>query len=489
MKKIYQWGIVFLFLALTASCQKATSPHGADPFNTKVDSIVSQIAIPQIPNKTIVFNAEADDDGWHLAKLQSAIDSCSAAGGGTVQVQAGTYRLNGTLWLKSHVNLHIDSAATLLFSGRADDFLPVVPTRWEGTDLMGRSAMIYANGAEDIAITGQGTIDAQGSLEMAAWGMTPGENNFAEIVHGTHGETIEMDDVRRLRAIGTPDDTTQFIPLSERIFGQGTYLRPCAIEFYNCRRILVEGITLKDSPFWCIHPLYSQHISVRGITIQSHNPNNDGCDPESSSFVLIEQCTFQTGDDAIAIKAGRDLDGRRVARPSEYIVIRNCLFQSECNGLCIGSEMSGGVHDVYVDSISIGKVKNGLLFKSNKDRGGYIKNIWVRNITLKEALGAVLRFENNYFGYRGGNSPALYQNFKIDHVHAQKAQAYAIYFDGLEEMPMQNIKVNNFEVDSARHAYYLYHVNDYQFVNCRVNGDTIPEQPTLSAERQMCDVW
>ena len=472
-----------------AACHKEPAKVTTNPFDETVSAIVAQIQTPKLSDRQWVFQDEADDNGWHLQKLQAVIDSCAAQGGGTVSVKAGLYRLNGTLWLRSRVNLHLEADAVLQFSGRGDDFLPVVPTRWEGTDLMGRSAMIYANNAEDIAITGQGTIDAQGSLEMAAWGMVPGENDFTENIHGTHGETVEMDDVRRLREIGTPSDTAVFVPLADRVFGKGTFLRPCAIEFYNCRRILVEGITLKDSPFWCIHPLYSQHITVRDVTIRSHNPNNDGCDPESSSEVLIERCTFQTGDDAIAIKSGRDLDGRRVGRASHNIVIRNCLFQSECNGLCIGSEMSGGVHHVYVDSVRIGQVKNGLLFKSNKDRGGYIRNVWVRNIELQEAQGAVLRFENNYFGYRGGQSPAQYEDFRIAQVHARKAQAYAIYFDGLEELPMRDIKVRDFEVDSATHAYYLFHVDDYRFENCRVNGDTLPERPALSEVRQMCDVW
>ena len=489
MKKITFCMTLVLLSLISGGCRKQSVAPVADRFTRLTDSIVAQIETPVFADAEWVFQEEADDDGWHLAKLQALIDTCSAQGGGTVTVRPGLYRLNGSLWLRSRVNLHLDEGATLQFSGRADDFLPVVPTRWEGTDLLGRSPMVYADGAEDIALTGRGTIDAQGSLEMAAWGMVPGENSFAENIHGTHGETVEMNDVRRLRAIGTPDDTTQYVPLRERVFGEGTFLRPCAVEFRNCRRVLIQDITLLDSPFWCIHPLYSQHVTVRGITIRSHNPNNDGCDPESSANVLIEGCTFQTGDDAVAIKSGRDLDGRRVGIPSENIVIRNCLFQSECNGLCIGSEMSGGVSSVFADSIRIGTVKNGLLFKSNKDRGGYIRNVWVRNVTLDRAQGAILRFENNYFGYRGGNEPAQYEDFCIEGVKAGRADSYAIYFDGLEELPMRHIRVSGFEADSAARACYLFHVTDYRFTDCRVNGETLPEVPELSAERQMCDVW
>ena len=396
--------------------------------------------------------------------------------------------------------------AVLRFSGEPDDFLPVVPTRWEGTELMGRSAMIYTNGQHDVSITGSGIIDANGA-KMARWGMPPmmkdegrevkyeggglrDEDSAAwqEITHGTHGETIEMPDVRLLREMGSPLEGEP-TPVSERIFGKGTFLRPCAIEFYDCKNVRLEGFTLKNSPFWCIHPVYCDSVTVRGVTIDSHFPNNDGCDPESSSNVLIEDCLFRTGDDAVAIKAGRDADGWRVGRPSENITIRNCRFFSECNGLCIGSEMSGGVRNVKMENVEIGKVKNALLFKSNLDRGGYIRDVEVKNITIAGVHGAVLRFETNYFGYRGGNSPSQYENFHITGVKAGKAEGYGIYYDGNVQCPIRNVTVEDFHVESATHPYYLYNTQDCTFTGCTVDGVAVPERPEESKERQSCDVW
>lgn len=405
-------------------------------------------------------------------------------GGGHVIVPAGIYNCAGPIVMKSNVDLHLDSAATILFSGEPKDFLPVVETRFEGIDLLNYSPMIYANGAENVALTGKGTIDAQGSRVFAAWGKVAGDEGFEENIHGTHGETVEMPDVNLLRQLGS-----ELAPLENRLFGEGHYLRPTCVEFRECRRVLIEGITLKDSPFWCIHPLYSSDVIVRGVTIDSHNPNNDGCDPESSNRVLIEDCNFMCGDDAVAIKSGRDADGRQVGRPSSNIVIRRCLFNSECNGLCIGSEMSGGVENVVMDSVEIASVKNALLFKSNKDRGGYIRNVAVSHINIQHVEGAVLRFENNYFGYRGGNSPSQYENFAIDNVYAKESNGYAIYFDGLEELPMQNIAVSNFRVDRAERPYYIYNVQNYVFDNCSVNGAAIPTIPVPDTERQSCDVW
>lgn len=417
-------------------------------------------------------------------ELQGLIDCCSAEGGGTVVVTRGTYYMDGPLVLKDNVCLHLTDGAALLFTDNPDAYLPVVLSRWEGTELYGRSAMIRAHRQKNIGITGEGsaTIIA-GGKKMSCWGMPGGDPNFVENVHGTHGDTPEKGDVERLRAMG--DDT----PVSQRIFGEGTHLRPSAIELNSCSGVLLEGFTLKESPFWCIHPLYCEDVIVRNVTLDSHYPNNDGCDPESSKRVLIENCTFMTGDDAIAIKSGRDADGRRVNRPSEDIVIRNCKFYSKCNGLCIGSEMSGGVRNVIMHNIEIGDVKNALLFKSNLDRGGFIEAVYVDSVTIRSAAGATLRFETNYFGYRGGNYPARYSNFHISNITAGVAGAYAIYFDGNEAEPIRDVTVENFSVTHAKRPHYLFKTKNCIFNNCLVNGVLLPKTIDEDAERQQCDVW
>ena len=443
---------------LKNNCQKEL-PEDLTP----QEKIVSRIATTSFADRVIEIVSTKENA---LKALQQAIDSCSLAGGGKVIVKDGHYALNGPLHLKSNVNLHLEEGAYLQFSGRADDFLPVVLTRWEGTELYGHSPMVYAYHCTNIAITGKGVIDAQGGKEFAPWAEQ------------------EAHDRDRLREMG--DKLTH---VNERVFGKGTILRPSCMQFLGCSRILLEDITIKDSPFWTIHPVYCDNVIVRGVTIDSHFPNNDGCDPESTSNVLIENCTFRTGDDAVAIKAGRDTDGRSIGRPSENIVIRNCLFYSECNGLCIGSEMSGGVANVYMDDIEIGTVKNALYFKSNRDRGGYIRNVHVNNITIERALGAILRFETNYFGFRGGNYQARYEDFKICNVHARTADHYAIFMDGNEEKPIRRIEVNNFHVEKAERPYYLIHTEDISFKESTVNGQPVPEYPEESKERQSCDVW
>lgn len=476
--------ILAFALPLMMAVQVCEGAETAEALRHKADSIAMSIGRPEIgEDKTYTFGKAKKKNA--LPSLQKLIDRCSAEGGGTVVVRPGVYHLKGTLRMKSCVRLHLTDGATLLFSSSPDDYLPVVLSRWEGTELYGRSSMIHAMGETDFAITGEGNavIDANGG-EMARWGMPGGRPDFVENVHGTHGETPEKPDVDRLRQMGG-----DLVPLGQRVFGKDAKLRPCAIELTACKRILIEGVTVKNSPFWCIHPLYCEDVAVKGVTIDSHFPNNDGCDPESSRRVLIENCTFRTGDDAVAIKSGRDADGRMVGRPSEDIVIRDCRFFSQCNGLCIGSEMSGGVKGVYMTGIEIGNVKNALLFKSNLDRGGYIENVFVDSIRIGDVAGAVLRFETNYFGYRGGNFPARYSDFSISNVTARSSQAYAIYYDGNPQKPITDISVENFTVDKAPHPYYLFHTSRCTFRNCTVGGVKLTEQLPESKERQQCDVW
>ena len=456
---------IFLMAALLASscCNDCKQGKAGDPFSA--DGIVASIATTAFPDRDIAV--QSADSASSRAVIQTAIDECSRSGGGRVVVSPGTYLIDGNIVMKSDVNLHLEEGATLLFSGVADDFLPVVFTRWEGTELYGRSPMVYALHANNIAITGKGTIDAQGGREFAA---------FAE---------IEAETVNRLRAMGGGPS----VPVQERVFGKGAVLRPSCVQLIGCSRVLIEGVTIKNSPFWTIHPVYCDNVIVRSVTIDSHYPNNDGCDPESTSNVLIEDCIFRTGDDAIAIKAGRDGDGRAVGRPSRNIVIRNCKFWSECNGLCIGSEMSGGVENIYMDSIEIGTVKNAIYFKSNRDRGGYIRNVYVSNITVERTMGAILRFETNYFGYRGGNFPAKYENFHIKNVEAGTSDNYALFFDGYEEAPVKDITVTAMHVAKAAKPYYMRCTENITLDDVTVNGEAVPGDYAESEERVTLDVY
>lgn len=425
--------------------------------------------------------------GATRADIQKYIDECSDDIGGTIIIPAGRFEMDGPLELKNNVRLHLNDGATLAFTSNPDAYLPVVPSRYEGIEVQARCPMIHAHWQENIAITGEGnaTIDAGGN-EMAEWGKTIGVESWDESILGlgTHGDTPETADINRLREMGD-----KLVPLSDRIFGEGTKLRPSAIEFNQCSRVMLSGVTIKNCPFWCVHPLYCEDVTIKHITVESNYPNNDGVTPESSKRVLIEDCEFRTGDDAVAVKSGRDADGRRIGRPSEDIVIRNCMMMSKCNGISIGSEISGGVKNIYISNLDIGNVKNGIIFKSNLDRGGYIENVYVDRVTIASVAGAALRFETNYLHYRGGNFPTRYNNFRINNTTVGRSAEWAIFYEGNEIEKITDISVKNFYVGSAKYPYYLRNTQNCTFTNCTVNNKQIPENPEESLVKRTCDVW
>ena len=449
--------LLTLIIALT-SCGHKSSASGS--LRDEAEKVIAQIATTSFSSNGIVVRCPDSLSGIDAREvIQQAIDSCSLSGGGRVVLASGTYHIRGNIVLKSDVNLHLTKGACMKFSGRADDFLPEVFTRWEGTETFAHSPMIYALHAVNIAITGEGSIDAQGGKEFAEY------------------SEKELEYRERLREMGN-----QAPPLYERRpFATDEVFRPECIQLIGCSRILIEGITIYNSPFWTIHPVYCDNLIVRRVTIDSHYPNNDGCDPESTSNVLIENCTFRTGDDAVAIKSGRDADGRRVARASKNIVIRNCLFKSECNGLCIGSEMSGGAENIYMHDIKVEHVKNAIYFKSNRDRGGYIRNVQVSDIEVGHVDGAILRFETNYQGYRGGTFPSLYENFHIRNVRADESDNFAIFMDGLPERPMRDIVIENFTAKNVKIPCHLYATEDVIMNNVAINGETLPTVPVNDA--------
>lgn len=342
--------------------------------------ILRRIVPPEFRDATYdvcAFGARGDGLTDCRNAINEAIARCSAEGGGRVVVPAGQYLCKGPIVLKSNVNLHLESRSEILFSPDPADYLPAVLTIWEGTELFNYSPLVCARHVSNIALTGQGTLNGRASQGFAKF----------------RPQRSAMQD--SLRQMGIDQ-----VPVRERCFGARSILPPSMIQPYGCRNILIEGITILDSPYWVIHPVFCDNVTVRGVTIMSRNLNNDGCDPECTTNVLIEDCLFDVGDDAIAIKAGRDQDGWRFGQPTRNILIRNCEFRSKCNGLCIGSEMSAGVENVRMEHVRISRCLSGIYFKSNLDRGGYIRNVHVSDVVCDTVRTAFIRFETNYQGAR-----------------------------------------------------------------------------------------
>jgi polygalacturonase len=405
-----------------------------------------------------VFGPKPDGVTDSLPAVRAAIEKCSAAGGGHVVVPPGAYLLNGPIHLRSHIDLHLAAGATLLFSGQPEHFLPVVLTRWEGTILSNYSPLIYARGAVDIAITGSGVIDGNARRVFRSWaaGSVKPQQKAQEFS----------------RQMGADN-----VPIADRMFGDGSFLRPSMIQPYECRNVLIEGVTVKDSPFWVIHPTFCTNVTVRGVTVDSLTINNDGCDPDSCTDVLIEQCRFHTGDDGIAIKAGRDADAWRDGRATQNVVIRNCVFQSKINALCIGSEMSAGVRHVFMEDCRVEEGDSCIYFKSNADRGGFIENVRVRRVQVGLSRAAVIRFETNYHSYRGGHAPTAYRDFLIEDVTCADATNYAVFAEGTSESPIEHIVLRNVTVTKAREPLFLRNATTLRLENVRVNNQALPEDP------------
>jgi polygalacturonase len=434
-----------------------TSPVLAQSDWDKAELMLKQMNPVSFPDKEYsITSFGAVGDGITPCKkaFDKAVTTCSDNGGGTIIVDAGNYFMNGPLVFKSNVNIHLDEGATLHFSTNEKDYLPAVLTRWEGTELYNYSPFIYAYHVNNIALTGKGTIDGHGAEKFAPW------NNI---------QTTEQE---MLRKMGREN-----IPVYRRVFGEGYKLRPGFFEPFGCTNVRIEGITILDSPFWVIHPIFCKNVIVRGVTVKSFNYNNDGCDPESCSNVLIENCTFSTGDDAIALKSGRDNDAWRVGQPTENVVIRNCTFKSKINGVCIGSEIAGGVRNVYIENISIPKSSNAIYFKSNLDRGAYIENIFVRNIVADSVRTALIRFEPNYKGEHSSFNPTLFSNFLIEDVSCKQSEECGIYMGGFESLPLQNIKIKNIRIEQTPVPYCLKNGKNIHFNNVKINGELLKENP------------
>ncbi len=397
----------------------------------KVDSIVRRIQLPVIPSYQInilKLGAKGDSITDNKKAFDKAMALCEKNNGGTIIVPKGIYKINGPIHFVSNVNLKIEKGAKIKFSDNPKDYLPLVLTSWEGTMLYNYSPLIYANNCVNIAISGEGTIDGEGGKTWKSFKAkeSSGKNLSREMNHNN-------------------------IPLNERKFGEGYFLRPQMIQFLNCKNVLVENVRIENSPFWCLHLLKSESITVKGISYKSLNHNNDGIDPEYAKDVLIENVTFDNGDDNVAIKAGRDHEGRaNTATPSQNIVIRNCNFKG-LHGVVIGSEMSAGVQNVFVENCkTAGYLKRGIYLKTNADRGGFIKNIFVRNIQLDEVEDC-LYITANYHGEGKGYRSDI-SNVHFSNITCNKASESGIVIQGFPDKKIRDITLKNIEIKSAKNA-------------------------------------
>jgi polygalacturonase len=434
------------FLGLTAAGLIVPDPCQAQDAR----AVIARIRPPRFPGRDFDvcgYGASGDGKTDCRAAFAKAIAECNKAGGGRVVVPAGTYLSNGPINLLSNVNLHVAEGATIRFGTNPADYLPCVLVRWESTRCYNYSPLVYAYKQKNIAITGAGTLDGQAQTFWSKW---------------KSGQTPDQDALREMGAKG--------VPVEQRRFGSGHYLRPCMCEPYDCRNILIEGVTMMRSPFWTMHPVFCTNVTVRRVHVLPGTTNDDGCDPDSSRDVLIEDCIFDTADDHIAIKAGRDRDAWG-GRPCENIVVRRCQgVSTRANAYTIGSEMSGGVRNVFILDCTAGDAGKGVLnIKSNSDRGGVVENIWVRGVRA-DVGDYGIQLQTDYKGITGHPHPALYRNFHFEDVRVKIARHAGISSIGIAAKPIESVFLKNVEIEKAAVALQIAETSKIDMQNVRING-------------------
>src|SRR6266540_2412110 len=432
-----------------------------DPWR-EVPRILARIKAPGFAARDFdvtKYGAVGDNVKDNTAAFRAAISACRRAGGGRVVVPAGEF-LTGAIELKSGVSLHVMSSGTIRFMRDAAKY-PLVFTRWEGMELMNFSPFIYAYEQENIGITGSGTID--GNADCEHWWPWKGRTNCG----WRRGDPNQ--DADRAALLDMVDRAT---PVAQRIFGAGHYLRPMFIQPYRCTNILIEGVRLRNSPMWQVHPVLCRNVTVKDLDIKSEGPNTDGCDPESCTDVLITNCVFDTGDDCIAIKAGRNADGRRVKAPSENIVIERCRMRNGHGGITIGSEASAGVRNVFAEECQLEspQLDIAVRIKNNAMRGNVIENVFVRRLEIGQVAQAALAIDFYYEEGASGPFTPVVRNVVLEHVTTRKAD-YALYLRGFPHAPIRDVSVVDCDFGGVKNGNLVEHVEGLSLRNVRINGN------------------
>jgi len=464
----FKYGLVLLSI-LFIGCQK---PSQQAMGWSQVPEILSRIIPPNFPEKDFhitEYGAVGDGKTDCTEAIKQAIENCHAAGGGRVIVPEGIY-MTGAIHLKSNVNLHVMKNATVLFSQDTRKFLPVVFTRFEGVECMNYSPLVYAYEQENIALTGEGTLDG-GAMTNVWWDWKgPWDDSKKTPTGWNQGKPDQRADVAKLQEMANNN-----VPVPDRIFGEGCYLRPNFIQPYRCKNVLIEGVTIKNSPMWIIHPVLCSNVTIKRVNIESLGPNNDGCNPESCTDVLIKDCYFNTGDDCIAIKSGRNADGRRVNVASENIVIQGCTMRDGHGGVVIGSEISGSCRNVFAEDCVMDSpnLERALRIKTNSMRGGVVENIFLRNITVGQVSDAVIRIFFHYGEGDVGQHTPIVRNIYVKNMTSQKSR-YALLFEGFERSPISNIHLEACRFDGVAKGNKLEYVVDLNMKDVYINGEPCP---------------
>jgi polygalacturonase len=455
------------------------------------------------------FGAVSDGNTLNTKSINAAIEAVNKKGGGVVMVPAGLW-LTGPVVLKSNVNLYLATGSTLLFTKDFDQY-PLVQANWEGLPQMRNQSPISATGASNIAITGKGIIDGNGD----AWRMVKKdkltESQWKKLLNSggllsedkktwyPTAKTLEGAKMQNPGAIAPNKDAAFYNSIKD-------FLRPNLLLLTNCKYILLDGPTFQNSPAWCLHPLMSEHLTVRNILVKNpwYAQNGDGIDVESCKNVLIENSVFDVGDDALCMKSGRDEEGRKRAMPTENVIIRGCTVYASHGGFVIGSEMSGGARNIHVNNCTFIGSDIGLRFKTTRGRGGIVENIFIKDIYMKDIPGDAILFDMYYMAkdpvpltgekrelpkveFKEVNETTpQFRNFHISHVYCNGADR-GIFVRGLPEMHVKDIVLENMVLQADR-GIDVQEASGITFKNIKIiSSQTSPVIDVVQSDKLVFD--
>ncbi|MBR1783717.1 MAG: glycoside hydrolase family 28 protein [Bacteroidales bacterium] len=486
MAKIFFKSFIYTTLCISLfSCTEECKRLHDIPFD------MPAVQLPSIPGREVVltdFGAVGDGVTLCTEAFAQAFEALEKQGGGRLVVPDGIW-FTGPIGLKSHTELHLSDNAVLVFSAD-QELYPIIQTNFEGLDMKRCLSPIHAEGATDIAITGKGTIDGNGTPWRELKKRKVGDDIWNPTVKAggvlsDDGKTWYPDEgykKARLTA-GSLNKQADSLDLQEI----KTFLRPVMVSLRNCERVLLEDATFQNSPAWNIHPLWCKHVTVRNIQVRNphYSTNGDGIDIEACENVHVSGCSFDVGDDAICIKSGKDEDGRRYGIPCKNLVIENCTVYHGHGGFVIGSEMSGGAQNILVRGCRFMGTDVGLRFKSTRGRGGLVKDIWCRDIYMKDITSYGVIFNLYYAGVaesdkgEDGKEDLLpvdettpeFRDIHFDHIVCSGAKQ-AIYINGLPELPIRGLDFHN-SVFTAQNGAEVHYAQDVVFDNVTVNGKAL----------------
>lgn len=435
-------------------------------------AVVPEPTFPAFTVSITDFGAVGDGQTLNTLAIAAAIDKVTAKGGGKVVIPRGLW-LTGPIILKNNINLSIEEGALVIFSSDKDLY-PLIETSFEGHNTVRCTSPIYGKDLENIAITGNGVFDGTGEAWRPVKKEKLADSQWKKLVKsgGVLSEngkiwypsesSLEGQNLSEMNVPKQLDNIEEYKKIKD-------FLRPVMVSLVNCKKVLFDGPVFQNSPAWCLHPLMCEDLTIRNITVKNpwFSQNGDGLDIESCKNSIIYNCNFDVGDDAICIKSGKDADGRKRARPTENLVISNCIVYHGHGGVTIGSEMSGGVKNVHVSNCTFIGTDVGLRFKSNRGRGGIVENIYFSGINMINIPTQAISFNLYYGGLsvsemlaEGRNTETttgeippvseetpLFRNISIKNLTC-KGASQAIYLQGLPELNLENIILENIDIEA-----------------------------------------